>query len=94
MRFLTIAAAATLLMLPATAPVAACELDAFAAEAQSPALIAAAPCDPGAFRRRKEGGRQEAREKGGEEAFEERKGRIYARGALAVSARRNLPRSR
>jgi hypothetical protein len=43
MRFLTIAAAATLLMLPATAPVAACELDAFAAEAQSPALIAAAP---------------------------------------------------
>jgi hypothetical protein len=43
MRFLTIAAAATLLMLPATAPVAACELDAFAAEAQSPALIVAVP---------------------------------------------------
>ena len=43
MRFLTIAAAATLLMLPAAAPVAACELDAFAAEAQSPAFIAAVP---------------------------------------------------
>ena len=43
MRFLTIAAAATVLMLPATAPAAACELDAFAAEAQSPVLIAAAP---------------------------------------------------
>ncbi len=43
MRFLTIVAAATLLLLPAAAPAAACELDAFVAEAQSPALIAAAP---------------------------------------------------
>ena len=42
MRFLTIAAAATLLMLPAVAPAAACELDAFAAEAQAPVLVAAA----------------------------------------------------
>ena len=42
MRFLTIAAAATLLMLPAVTPAAACELDAFAAEAQAPVLVAAA----------------------------------------------------
>ena len=42
MRFLTIVAAATLLMLPAAAPVAACELNAFATEAQSPAPITAA----------------------------------------------------
>ncbi len=42
MRFLTIAAAATLLMLPAVAPAAACELDAFAAEAQAPVLVATA----------------------------------------------------
>jgi hypothetical protein len=43
MRFLTIAAAATLLMLPAVAPATACELDAIAAEAQAPVLVAAAP---------------------------------------------------
>ena len=43
MRILPIAAAASLLMLPAVAPAAACELDAFAAEAQAPVLVAAAP---------------------------------------------------
>ncbi len=43
MRFLTIAAAATLLTLPAVAPAAACELDAFAAEVEAPLLVAAAP---------------------------------------------------
>jgi len=42
MRFLLIAAAAALLTLPASRGGRACELDAFAAEAQAPVLIAAA----------------------------------------------------
>jgi len=42
MRILLIAAAATLLILPAARQVSACELDAYAAEAQAPVLAAAA----------------------------------------------------